>query len=296
MGDDVELPDAAPPGELIAEYRLTEHEWYAFVRSEDGSFILRFARVCDFVVSPDLAQAEVRLDRGGRNALMPVFAAGALPSFVLVMSFQPLLHASAVNVGDGVVAFVGRSGMGKSTMATLWCASGAILVTDDVLRLTPGASPRCYLGPRQLRLRPAVRELADWFDGEAGSSQTGDGRTAVEFTQSATELAPLEAVVVPLPDRTADKPVVTRLAPLQACTALLSYPRLLGWREARAQAAQFRFMADVAASVPVYQVRVPWGPPFPPDLVGEVHGAFGLPAPRRARHDHAMSAGANAVP
>jgi ABC-type glutathione transport system ATPase component len=35
-----------------------------------------------------------------------------------------MLHASCVEVGGATVAVVGESGMGKSTLAALFCAAG----------------------------------------------------------------------------------------------------------------------------------------------------------------------------
>ena len=68
------------------------------------------------------------------------------------------LHASAVEVGGGVVAFVGYKGAGKSTTAASLFAQGHPLVTDDLLvmrldeeterrnRVSP-ASPNYVSGP-----------------------------------------------------------------------------------------------------------------------------------------------------
>src|SRR5439155_24182481 len=57
------------------------------------------------------------------------------------------------------ISFVGAPGMGKSTLAALLCASGADLVTDDVLRLSPdGAALRCCFGPAEIRLRSNAAE------------------------------------------------------------------------------------------------------------------------------------------
>lgn len=82
--------------------------------------------------------------------LAPVLISGIMLSVVLTLKKHPVLHASAVSVADGraAVAFIGHSGMGKSTMATLMCRDGAALLTDDVLRTdvvgdTVRAFPRC---------------------------------------------------------------------------------------------------------------------------------------------------------
>lgn len=44
---------------------------------------------------------------------------------------QPVLHASAVDWGDGAVLFTGPSGSGKSTLAIAAATRGACLVADD---------------------------------------------------------------------------------------------------------------------------------------------------------------------
>jgi hypothetical protein len=54
---------------------------------------------------------------------------------VLMLRGHLLLHASAVVRGRGGGRGGRQVGMGKSTVATLLCGSGALMVTDDVLRV-----------------------------------------------------------------------------------------------------------------------------------------------------------------
>jgi hypothetical protein len=272
-----------PPGRVLAYYKHSPNEWYSFNQSPEGTFVLRFADICDFVVDASLRRAEVRQGIEAKRALVPVFAAGALPAFVLVMSGQPVLHASAVDIGGQVLAVVGRSGMGKSTMATLLCQAGAGLVTDDVLRLTPAPAPRCYVGPDELRLRSGASTLAREFESPPDSRETEDGRSALRAPLSPSELLPLAAIVIPFPDRNATMPEVRRLDPTQSCLALLACPRLLGWQSPEEHAGQFRLMAEVSKAVPIYEARVPWGPPFLPNVAAELIETLGLQAPRVRR-------------
>jgi len=66
--------------------------------------------------------------------------AQALP-LASVLRGMEVLHASAVCLDGRAVAFLGRSGAGKTTLATRLLARGARLLTDDVLALTTdGAS------------------------------------------------------------------------------------------------------------------------------------------------------------
>jgi hypothetical protein len=264
--------DRPPPGTLLAHYELSPAQWYTFTRLPDGSFLLRFADICDFSVDASLRRVQVRVAEGGSSLdRVAVFSAGALLSFILVMSGEPLLHASAVDVGGAGLAFVGRSGMGKSTMATLCCAAGGHLITDDVLRLTTGQPPRCYLGPDEIRLRARATELTSAFSEPPAQRRTGDGRDAVQVTLGAAELLPLAAIVVPLPDRSVTEVALKRLDGMQSLLALLSFPRIMGWVEPVAHAQQFKLLSDVVGQVPVYQARIPWGPPFPD---GVVQGIF----------------------
>jgi hypothetical protein len=257
-----------PPGTVLAHHELSPTQWYTFTRLADGSFLLRFADICDFAVDASLRRVEVRVAEG-RSSLdwVAVFAAGALLSFILVMKGEPILHASAVDVGGAALAFVGRSGMGKSTMATLCCAAGGHLITDDVLRLMTGDPPRCYLGPDEIRLRAWATELTSTFSQPLAQRRTDDGRDAVQVPLGADELLPLAAVVVPLPDRSLTEVALKRLDAMQSLLALLSFPRIVGWVEPVAHAQQFKLLSDVVGQVPVYQARIPWGPPFADGVV-----------------------------
>jgi hypothetical protein len=61
--------------------------------------------------------------------------AQALP-LASVLRGMEVLHASAVCLDGRAVAFLGRSGAGKTTLATRLLARGARLLTDDVLAMT----------------------------------------------------------------------------------------------------------------------------------------------------------------
>ncbi len=73
---------------------------------------------------------------------------------------SPMLHASAVMIGGRVVAFLGQSGVGKSTLCAELMRSGCEFVADDGLALSAneGGQLRCFLGPPQLRLWPSTLE------------------------------------------------------------------------------------------------------------------------------------------
>ena len=104
--------------------------WLEFFRTETG-YLLRFPELADFRVSmdglkvtcspaPDVSEETTR--HLYLNQVLPL-ALSKLGKLVF--------HASAVEVGDSAVAFVGESGRGKSTLAASFALNGFRFLTDD---------------------------------------------------------------------------------------------------------------------------------------------------------------------
>lgn len=101
----------------------------------------------------------------GGNSIVVDRAEGVAPAdlrlFLLGSAFGALfhqrgllpLHANAIAIGDGAVAFMGRSGAGKSTMAGAFLDRGFPLLADDVCVVTQGADGRAMAQPGLPRLR-----------------------------------------------------------------------------------------------------------------------------------------------
>jgi len=91
-------------------------------------------------------------------ARLPIL--GPVLGTVLRQRGRIVLHASAVSLNDGVVAFVGHKRYGKSTTAAALHLCGHPLVTDDVLPigLSPNGPPQVWAGCPRLRLWPDAIE------------------------------------------------------------------------------------------------------------------------------------------
>lgn len=93
----------------------------------------------------------------------PESLAGDIRAYLLAPIFTSLcfqnrmyaLHASSVQVGGGVVAFLGDSGAGKSTLAAYLERRGYPVVSDDFCLLAP--SPGQGSGPVVIPVAPAVK-------------------------------------------------------------------------------------------------------------------------------------------
>jgi len=83
------------------------------------------------------------------------FFSHALPLW-LALQGVPVLHASAVYFDEQAVAFIGRSGMGKSTLCAALTRSGHGFVAEDGLPVSQDGHGnwRCSRGPPMLRLWP----------------------------------------------------------------------------------------------------------------------------------------------
>jgi hypothetical protein len=283
LGAPVAQTEAMPPGRVLLDLRGKRRHYGA--TAVDHGFRLRFYGSCDVDLDLGLTRATVHPMSGAEPDLLSVLVSGSLLAFVLAMRGEVVLHASAVQVGDAALAFVGASGMGKSTMATLLCADGARLVTDDLLRLdTTSSPPTCALGATELRLRKGADHLAERFATQVGSSPgirtTGDAREALAPVPATTEDLPLAALVVPVPDHSPQRRTteITRLSPTEAMVLLSQFPRLLGWQDASVRRASFHQLADVVDRVPVHAAALPWGPPFPDDIAPRILRAIGLTA------------------
>lgn len=267
LTDAIDVDWLPEPADLLAHSR-DEARGTGFVaaRTPQG-YRLRIDGVCDFDVSCDLAEVTWKLVPGGDPGLVSVLAAGALMAFRMIMAGHLVLHASAVCARGRGLAFVGASGMGKSTMATLMCAGGATMLTDDLARIDlDGARALLSPGPVESRLRPTAVPLKELFSAPGMMRTTSDGRSAMSLPGWTDGPVALAAMVVPMPSREQTELALTAMSPAQALILLGFFPRLPGWVDTGVLDRQFNLLADVVERVPVYLAVVPWGPPFATEI------------------------------
>ncbi|RYV50744.1 hypothetical protein [Pengzhenrongella frigida] len=285
VGPEVDVPAEPLDGRCLVRYGVGDQKYYTMVERPDGSALLRFHGSCDVVVSRGLDEMTVRRAPGAEPGIEKVLTTGASLAFLLYRRSHLVLHASAVDLGDHALAFVGNSGMGKSTMAALLCSDGARLITDDVLRIDDVTTvPVARLGATEIRLRKGADSLAERFDSHVpGRRTSADARQVLRLSDGARDRLPLRALVIPQPSPGLDRVVIEQLGTREALFALLGFPRILGWQDQGVLQNQFELTGALVRRIPVVVARVPWGPPFQPGLVGQLLDAVsevvgGVPA------------------
>jgi hypothetical protein len=274
LGNEVDPPFERPSTDLVAELVVGDYLCYSICRVGDG-YVARLPWIADFHIDADLRRVVCHPVASKQSEVIPIIIPGTITAFLLSMGGHCVLHGSAVDLGGRALAFVGVSGQGKSTMAAVFCADGASLVTDDVLPLefgeegTDSGPVFCLRSGHEIRLREKAASLARHF-GDDAVRITTDERHAVAPPPSPFERVPLSAIVLPRPDREHPEVRARRLGAGEASLALGRCQRIEGWQGPDHLRQQFIDVGRIVSVVPVFEVAVPWGPPFADDLADRV--------------------------
>jgi len=155
--------------------------WTRFYRTGDN-YLLRFPDLADFTVSASgLEVAAYPMPGISGQTIEHLYLNQALP-LALSRQFKLVLHASAVEIGNFAVAFLGISGRGKSTLAASFSTSGCRFLTDDGLQLEKG--PGGHL------IQPSHPSIRLWDDSrQALIPETAQVAPAVNYTPKSRLLA-----------------------------------------------------------------------------------------------------------
>lgn len=130
--------------------------WLSLGKSE-GDYLLRFPDLGDFLVSVDgnsircFPEPDIPLD-----TIRHLLIDQVIP-LLLSQLGRHVLHAGAVVLAEGAVAFLGKTGLGKSTLTASFCDRGFRLLTDDCLAIRKqGAQLIAIPSYRGVRLWPEI--------------------------------------------------------------------------------------------------------------------------------------------
>ena len=221
---------------------------YAFLALDRGA-IARVSGGREIVLEPE-AEAD--------PALVRAFVLGSVLALLLGQRGRLVLHASAVALSPGAVAFVGEKGWGKSTTAAALVGRGGALLTDDLVVLDPrgSAPPRVHAGFAQMRLWPdALDRLGVGADGLPQVFATTEKRLWDAGTFDVAAAPPLRALYVL---GLGEHIEATRLATPAAVAELLRHSFLRHLIDPAGLAvAHLEQVAGVLRRVPVFRLARP---------------------------------------
>lgn len=228
-----------------------------YAKLPDGSRYRRWADLLEFLISPDARVVRARaMPKANPHAFQTYLLVDALLFAMIRMGREPL-HATAVDTPQGVIAFAGESGLGKSTLGALFVRAGYRLVTDDMLVLVPeGDGFVAHPGPPRVKL---YRDTADRiFD--AGYYRMPMNPTTDKLN---IPLAPSQVVqgpvrfhelylLKPTDDPTAQcDPLIRRIRPSDAVPQIVAVTGGYCTDERERLARQFRFVTRLVQSAVV---------------------------------------------
>lgn len=227
--------------------------WTQFYRAESG-YLLRFPELADFLVSRDGQTVHGWPVPGvSDQSVQHLYLNQVLP-LVLGRQGKLVFHASAVEIGDSAIAFMGDSGRGKSTLAASFATNGSRFLTDDglVVEMIEG----------EWRALPSHPSIRLWEDSQEALIAAGAQKAPpVSYTSKARFLAgddivfceeprPLQGVYF-LGAGTSPAPVFERLQPSDALIELVKHSFLLDIEEHELLAAHFDELSRLA-NRPIY--------------------------------------------
>mgnify|MGYP001827174703 CR=1 FL=1 len=115
-------------------------------------YLLRFPGLADFDVSADGSEVTAYPAETTDDATVEHLYINQVVPLALSRQGRPSFHASVVTVPGGAVAFLGKTGMGKSTLAASFALEDAEFLTDDSL-LIEETEHGCLALPSHASLR-----------------------------------------------------------------------------------------------------------------------------------------------
>lgn len=270
LGEERPAPADGLPGRLLGEARVDGHLREAAYAC-GGTVSLLFPGLLVATFHTERRECELFPDPGADPELVRRLVASAVLATWMILTDIPVLHASAVQVGDEALVFVGRSGSGKSTIAAALVGAGATAISDDVCRLSQHSGRwLCHPDAGQLRLRDGSHALAQMFDGD---EVTATSDRLMLFLPTAEAPVPVAGIVIPRITPGAPGFAPLRLRGTRAVVSLMEHPRMASLMGDELSPSLFRFASSLVAAVPTWELVLPRTtvtPSLGADLLGEV--------------------------
>ncbi|MFN0111298.1 MAG: hypothetical protein ACKVZH_20740 [Blastocatellia bacterium] len=255
--------------------QLPELEWFhtwtdgagevwAQLAKQNDQYLIRFLEYADFWVSADGCEIEcVPCPDIPPETINHLFLDQVFPC-LLSRGNQMMLHAAAVGINGGAVAFIGETGAGKSTLTSSLCRAGFQLLTDDGLLVVEEAG-RFWAVPGYPSVRLWPASLPEIFSEEIRSTdvahysdkqRVGAEQAAFSF---AMERMPLRRIYLLRPREEEDERgiAIMPISPREAFNECFNSVFRLDFRDRALLTEQFTMTARLVERTPVFALSFP---------------------------------------
>ena len=262
---DASLKRFLKPSDWFMHWHFPKGEpWLSFAKVNNG-YLLRFHQLADFFINGEGNQITYTPEHGiPEETVHPLLLDQVIPLVINLKGGQAL-HVSAVLMPQGVVAFAGPAGSGKSTLSGGLFNLGYPLVCDDCLALLT-KNDEIFAMPAYPGLRLWEDALVYLFgDNRAYGSvahYTDKRRVEIEKITSAycTEPNPLKRIYT-IADASEGKDeadiVIEKLSARESFMALVRCAFKLDITDQRMLKQQFHFLERMVSAVSVRLVSFP---------------------------------------
>jgi len=253
------------PSSWFMHWHLLENQpWLSFAKISNG-YLLRFHQLADFFINGEGNQITYTAENGVPEETAHHLLLDQVIPLVINLQGGQALHVSAVLIPEGVVAFAGPTGSGKSTLSGGLFNLGYPLVCDDCLAL--------LVKNEEIFAMPAYPGLRLWEDtlvylfGNNGAYEsvahyTDKRRVEIEKITNAycTEPKPLKRIYT-IADASEGKDetdiVIEKLSARESFMALVRCAFRLDIKDLDMLKRQFHFLQRVASRVSVRRLIFP---------------------------------------
>lgn len=269
-------PPLDPANPDIELWRDNNGAICAYGGTLDGTCWMHLPRVATYRFNQEDSQIiAIAVASVARGQIVDAYYRTVLPLALQARGIE-VLHASAVRMRGGIVALCGIKETGKSTIAYALSQCGYPLTADDAVPFTTsGDAVRALSLPFTVRLRPSSAAFFETDAMREGRSPRPNPRTPLALT------AERLAAVVVLQRQSGPSiapPSVSRVTAASAFTSVLTHAYCFSLRDDSHRARMVQHYLDLAAKVPVFEVRFGAGLDWLPAITSGIEEAVATAA------------------
>lgn len=257
----ITINSAKQPGDIISSEMLAQAVTIQLNRNKAVVYV----RGTGVFIVEQGKQITVVPDDQSQELLIRFHLVGTIMAIALYQRNFLVLHASAVKINGGAVAFLGVSGEGKSSTAAAFVTHGYSIITDDVAPIDLTTTP-CVIHPGfpQVKIGAAMAEVLGYEYNRLHAVHTFKEKRALKPRKGfSLDPVPLKRIYVL---QTADKFEIAPINPSEAVTEIVRHSRPTTLYHS-ADATHFFQCANLVKQHQVYRLSRPKDLSLLPELI-----------------------------